>query len=683
MNLIFPVAGEGSRFGGVFKPFCDIGDIKFIEYTYEPFKKWKDKISSVVFICTEEQDRIFGVEEKLKKLIYHDNVKVIKLKDTTKGPYETIAKAAPFMDSDEGCIICDCDHSLNVDPIFNAIENNTDCVIPVWDFKEEEYYNWSKVVTKDDQIKMICEKEQVLTEGFEVNGIIGCIYFKTLDYFKNGGVYVSDALSDMLTNNKNMKTVNIETAYFYGDPEMLENHVNFLRKQCSILCDIDGTLIKHLPHSNCNISESILLEGYSKLSEWRKQGHLVILTTARSEKYREELIPYLQELGIEYDKLVMGMAVGPRVLINDRKTSKPFVSQANAIEIKRNTGISDIDINSFTYNNNVEVLSILQGNSFATTYLLRHNGEAFVRKYIKKSPEIEIHYRKLKRQMEDLERIGFMWKNSTPKILSYEDNQYEFYYDMEYLDGYNSLTDIFNEPNKYNSLCVVESLLEKMDENLYSYKREIEGTDWLQDHLDFKIYPKLEKYQEDETFNWLINDEEVTINGKKYLGLREVLSKINKSTIKPRYLRPIHGDFTFENVLMDKYGDIKLIDFDGADYVDAAELDLGKMCQSFVSDYDSWKDMEDVVQSIDDTKKEIRCCGDYFKYDNYGCTILDKWSKILKEDRNNTFTKGAFYMSMYFIRFVPFRLELNRNHGIFAIVMSIIWLNTVYRRQQL
>ena len=88
----------------------------------------------------------------------------------------------------------------------------------------------------------------------------------------------------------------------------------------------------------------------------KKQGHLVILTTARSEKYREELIPYLQELGIEYDKLVMGLAVGPRVLINDRKTSKPFVSQANSIEIKRNAGISDIDIDSFTRNNNIEIV---------------------------------------------------------------------------------------------------------------------------------------------------------------------------------------------------------------------------------------------------------------------------------------------------------------------------------------
>ena len=37
LNLIFPVAGEGSRFGGTFKPFLNIGDITFIETTLKPF----------------------------------------------------------------------------------------------------------------------------------------------------------------------------------------------------------------------------------------------------------------------------------------------------------------------------------------------------------------------------------------------------------------------------------------------------------------------------------------------------------------------------------------------------------------------------------------------------------------------------------------------------------------------
>ena len=40
-TLIFPVAGEGSRFGGTFKPLLPIGDITFIEKVYEPFQKYE------------------------------------------------------------------------------------------------------------------------------------------------------------------------------------------------------------------------------------------------------------------------------------------------------------------------------------------------------------------------------------------------------------------------------------------------------------------------------------------------------------------------------------------------------------------------------------------------------------------------------------------------------------------
>ncbi len=34
-------------------------------------------------------------------------------------------------------------------------------------------------------------------------------------------------------------------------------------------------------------------------------------------------------------------------------------------------------------------------------------------------------------------------------------------------------------------------------------------------------------------------------------------------------------------------------------------------------------------------------------------------------------------MSMYFIRFVPFRQQINHGHGIFALIMAINWLNHV------
>ena len=56
-------------------------------------------------------------------------------------------------------IVCDCDHSLNVDEIFkNALKNKHDCIIPTWEITKDEWMNWSKVVLdKNSNIKMICE----------------------------------------------------------------------------------------------------------------------------------------------------------------------------------------------------------------------------------------------------------------------------------------------------------------------------------------------------------------------------------------------------------------------------------------------------------------------------------------------------------------------------------------------
>ena len=674
MNLIFPVAGEGSRFGGVFKPFNKIGDITFIEVTYEPFKKWKDKIESVIFICTEEQDKLFSVEKTMKEIIDHKNVKVVKLKNKTKGPYETISKSLGEIPCKESCIICDCDHSLNVDPIFNSVENNYDCIIPVWEFKEEEYQNWSKVVAKNNNIKMICEKEKVLADGLDVRGIIGCIYFKDLNFFKGGGVYVSDALSEMLKNNKVMKTVDIDVAKFYGDPDMLERHVNFLRKQCTIFCDIDGTLVKHEPHSHCDFSKTEVLPGYRKINDWKNNGHKVILTTARNEKYREELICLLNKLEIKYDQLIMSLPSGPRIVINDRKPSKLFTKQSNCVDIKRDSGIHNINIEDYTESSDIQVISKLNGNSFASTYLVNDHGNVFIRKHIEKNNNT-VHYLKLKRQMEDIQRINFLWNDSTPKILSSSDNEYEFYYDMEYLENYTLVSDL--EP-KYQKEVLL-NLLDKVEENLYSYKKEIEGMQWLQDHLDKKIFPKLEVYQKDKDFYHLINEEEILINGKKYFGLRKVLSEIDKRNIKPRYIRQIHGDFTLENVMVDENLNFKLIDMDGADYADAAELDLGKMCQSVLSRYSEWKNRDDLVLKL--SHKDMVCCDDYFTIDGENLkSFFEKWSFILKEDYETTLIKGIFYMSMYFIRFVPFRVEVSKEHGIFAILMSIVWLNEILKR---
>tara|TARA_Y100000592_G_scaffold78259_1_gene123009 strand:- start:4928 stop:6967 length:2040 start_codon:yes stop_codon:yes gene_type:complete len=675
INVIFPVAGEASRFGGAFKPFLNIGDLTFIEVTYEPFKKWSHLIESVYFICTEEQEKNFNVSSRMQELIDHDSVKTITIKEKTIGPYQTLKQGIEQNRISGKAIVCDCDHSLNVDAIFEASSLDFDAVIPTWNIKEDEWMNWSKVVMENQKVKMICEKERISSKEFDVKGIIGCILFNNIQdrFIHENKIYVSECLQGLLTNNKEIGTVSVTDANFYGDKKMLENFVEKRRKQCSVFCDIDGVLVKHSPHSTCNKEDNETLQGISKLKEWRKDGHKIILTTARNEKYRECTKELLKEIGVSYDDIVMSLPSGPRVLINDHKPSKPFVNQANSVELCRDKGLSGVSIDKYITPNDVDVIKEFEGGSFAKTYLIK----GAVRKHIVKTKDNMVHYEKLKRQCADLERLNFLWPRCTPNVICEKDCEFDYYFDMEHLYDYKTLADY----EEVDRIYALDNLFEGMNSKVYSMSKEIDGIGWVNSHLEKKIYPKLENYSKNNKFHYLINSGEVKINGVKYKGLKHVLESIDKHAIKPKSIRPIHGDFTFENIMWNKK-DIKLIDMDGSDCFDAAELDLGKMCQSVFSRFDMWKNKQDLIHSIK-TPIEFTCNSDYFEiHKSELCDkVIEKWSEAIKDDKETIKMKGIFYMCMYFIRFVPFRLKMGEDHALFALIMAVVWLSKITNKK--
>jgi hypothetical protein len=113
----------------------------------------------------------------------------------------------------------------------------------------------------------------------------------------------------------------------------------------TIFLDIDGTLVEHSENLSKQLTESLkILDGtLEKLLEWDRKGYNIILTTGRRESHRTQTEKQLFELGIFYDKLIMGLGGGDRIIINDRKKNKKE-DTAFAINIDRNKGIKNIDI---------------------------------------------------------------------------------------------------------------------------------------------------------------------------------------------------------------------------------------------------------------------------------------------------------------------------------------------------
>ena len=112
----------------------------------------------------------------------------------------------------------------------------------------------------------------------------------------------------------------------------------------TIICDIDGTLIEHSGPLHISINKPVILEGVlEKFREWDKKDYDIILLTSRRESTRKLTEECLQSLGIFYDKLIMGVVGGQRVLINDLKPNKNNPT-AIAINLERNKGILNIEI---------------------------------------------------------------------------------------------------------------------------------------------------------------------------------------------------------------------------------------------------------------------------------------------------------------------------------------------------
>tara|TARA_Y100000592_G_C5396594_1_gene280948 strand:+ start:261 stop:635 length:375 start_codon:yes stop_codon:yes gene_type:complete len=114
-------------------------------------------------------------------------------------------------------------------------------------------------------------------------------------------------------------------------------------KKNTIFCDIDGTIFGYRKFETYTTSEAeVLPEVRKKLKEWKKQGHMIILTTARPEYLRDHTESELKLGKIPYDRLIMEIERGPRFLINDMDPEKKGI-RATGVNLKRNDGFEQTD----------------------------------------------------------------------------------------------------------------------------------------------------------------------------------------------------------------------------------------------------------------------------------------------------------------------------------------------------
>ena len=106
-----------------------------------------------------------------------------------------------------------------------------------------------------------------------------------------------------------------------------------------MFCDIDGTLLKHRSPEDIasGVSSSPTEEALQTIKQWEANGYNIILVTGRKPSLEKITKTELASYGIVYDKLIMGIGGGDRILINDRKPNgRPA---AWAVNLDRDKGL--------------------------------------------------------------------------------------------------------------------------------------------------------------------------------------------------------------------------------------------------------------------------------------------------------------------------------------------------------
>ena len=660
LNVIFPMAGDGIRFGGVFKPFQYAGESYFIELAKERFNIFAPFFTLHYYlIYRQDQEEKYSVKSKLLELFPHDTLHFCIIPTKTIGPLHTVLTSLKTNYLDGFSFVCDCDLSIGLQPFLNYLlsEDVPDYIVSLYTISKANWFEWGKaVLDESNTLIQFCEKENPSLNG-TVMGLIGCHFIKDINSllpYENISNFSHAFQEEFLTSRK-CSFVSITDTHFFGTPQQLTAYKLQIAQKKSFFIDIDGTIIHTTdPLTYDSLSVRLLPQTIETLTEYKKQGHQIILTTSRKNKVK--LIKLLEDLHIPYDELITNLPSGQRIIINDKKPYAPLLCMAVAYQPDRDHGISNIRGISYP-----AVIRKMYGCSAADVYLLEVQGKKVIRKYIKKTLDKSIHCENLKRQLDEIKRFNFYWKNSCPTILETFENNDEFYYDMEYLEHYVPLSTLHIS----EQIRVLDNILNNLFTNIYCYKKSINGIEWLNAYIQEKITPKLNEIEQyDEIFYNIVNAPFIKINNTVTKGLRTILEEIDISRYAPSDIQPIHGDLTLENILYCvEENDIKLIDHSGAKYMDSHYLDLGKVFQSVIAKYEGWKDIQ-LFRLIDK---------DTYELNPFNLNIsAEDFEPLLKffKDQTDPFKKGLFYMITHLIRAVPYIYKKDMQRALYAAVLS-------------
>jgi len=108
------------------------------------------------------------------------------------------------------------------------------------------------------------------------------------------------------------------------------------------IIDLDGTIVSHNGYKK---GKDLLLDGVSDFFKKNiNVNDIVIITTSRQKKYKNQTIKFLKENEISYNYIIFDLPYGERILINDNKPDGTETTKC--ISLERNLGLQNIFVES-------------------------------------------------------------------------------------------------------------------------------------------------------------------------------------------------------------------------------------------------------------------------------------------------------------------------------------------------
>lgn len=342
MILIIPMAGKSSR-------FPDLKPKWMLTHPSGRFMALQaicginlDAFTKIIFICLKEHEEKHqfskGFISELQQMEIADKSDILYLESGTKHQSETVAKAIEAFSITGPIFVKDSDNYFEVEydgenRICFFDLNLSGLIKP----KNKSYIE----MDEHGFISNIIEK-QVLSPFFCVGGYgfkkaeDFVSYLNKIEKTAKGEVYLSNVIYEMILDDKKFKSSLVS---YYKDWGTIEDWDRYKRTYATLFVDIDGTLVKnssaHFPPYIGNTAA--LEENVSILKKLSQTGKFqIILTTSRPEEFRNETIKQMEQLGLPFNHLIMGLLHAKRIIINDYGKSNPFKS-CDSINLKRDS----------------------------------------------------------------------------------------------------------------------------------------------------------------------------------------------------------------------------------------------------------------------------------------------------------------------------------------------------------